>query len=57
MGIYSININKNDHSPLILIENQEKPTPYNIRNPDPVLGQTQSCGGVVPVNGIPTLQS
>ena len=56
MGINDyININKNDHSSLILIG--KKTTPYDIINPDPGLGQTQKYGGVVPINGIPILQS
>jgi hypothetical protein len=29
--------------------------PYDIGNPDLSLGQVHNCGGVKPVNGIPTL--
>jgi len=28
---------------------------YDIGNPGPGLGQTQKCGRVKPINGIPTL--
>jgi hypothetical protein len=30
---------------------------YDVGNPGLVLGQTQTCGRVKPVNGIPTLPS
>jgi hypothetical protein len=30
-------------------------SPYDIGNPDLSLGQVHNCGGVKPVNGIPTL--
>ena len=35
--------------------NTQKTTTYDLGNPDPGLGQAQQCGGVTPVNGIPTL--
>jgi len=31
--------------------------PYDVGNPGPGLGQIQKCGGVKPVNVIPTLPS
>jgi hypothetical protein len=30
---------------------------YDVGNPNPCLGQVQKCGGVKPVNEIPTLSS
>ena len=39
-------------SPQLL--NIEKTTTYDVGNPGPCLGQAQQCGGVKPVNGIPT---
>jgi hypothetical protein len=39
-------------SPQLL--NIKKTTTYDVGNPGPCLGQTQKCGGVKPVNGLPT---
>ena len=56
MVINSTNINKNKKSPLILTELTEhkKYLTYDIGNPGPGLWRAQKCGGVKPVNGIPT---
>jgi hypothetical protein len=37
--------------------NIQKTTTYDFGNPSPDLGQTQKCGRVKLVNGIPTLPS
>ena len=36
---------------------ERPPTTYNAGNPDSGLGQTHTCCGVKPANGIPTLSS
>jgi hypothetical protein len=36
---------------------RKETTTYGIGNPYPGLGQTQTCCGIKPVNGIPTLSS
>jgi hypothetical protein len=45
------------NEPLILAELSEhkKITTYDAWNPDPGLGQAQTCGRVKPVNGIPLM--
>jgi len=37
--------------------NTKNNTTFNFNNPCPDLGQAQKCGGVKPVNWIPTLSS
>jgi len=58
MVINSTNINKtNNQSPLILTELTEhktKTTTYDVDNSGSVLGQTQTYGGVKPVNLLPS---
>jgi len=54
----SNNIKKNEQSPLIFTQwKQQKTTIYEIGNPGSGLGHAQTCGGVTPVNGTPTLPS
>jgi hypothetical protein len=51
----STNINKiNNHLSSLLTEHKKNMT-YDVGNPDSGIGQAQKCGGVKPVNGIPTL--
>jgi hypothetical protein len=52
--INSTNIKQNEQLPLIFTK---KKTTYDVGNPGPGLEQTQACGGVKPVNGIPTFPS
>ena len=45
-GIKSTNIKQSEHSPLILTkltEHKEKTTTCDVRNPDPGLGEEQTC--------------
>ena len=49
----STNFNKRNYHLLPLTSKCKKD--HDIENPVPDLGQTQKCGGVNPVNGIPTL--
>ena len=37
--------------------NTKKTMKYDVVNPGPALGQAHKCGGVKPVNGVPTLPS
>ena len=54
-----VNINKtNNHLASELSSlNKKKTTTHDFGNPGPGLGQAQKCGGVKPVNEIPTLSS
>jgi hypothetical protein len=59
MNINSTNIKQNGKSPLILIELTEHKKDHDIccRNPVTGLGHAQNCGGMKPINVIPTLSS
>jgi hypothetical protein len=46
---------QNEQLSLIITELTENKPQHDIGNGGPGLGQTQQCGGVKPVNGIPTL--
>ena len=50
---------QNEQSPFILtgLTEHNKITTYDVGNPGHDLRQSQKCGGVKPVNGIPTLPS
>ena len=55
MGNNSININKPTHtSHPQPIEHKKQTTRYDIGNPGSALEQACKCGGVKPVNWIPT---
>ena len=52
----SIKINKtNNHLSPELLDYKKKTRTYDVVNPGPGLGQAQKCGGVISVNGIPSL--
>ena len=50
---------QNEQSPFILtgLTEHKETTTYDVGNPGHGLRQSQKCGGVKPVNGIPTLPS
>jgi hypothetical protein len=53
----STNINNaNNHLSLLLTEhNKQHDIVYHVKNPNPVLRQTQHCSGIQPVTGIPSI--
>jgi hypothetical protein len=52
----STNIKTRNHLSLSLTEqNKEHDIVYHVKNPNPVLGQAQTCDGIQPVNGIPSI--
>jgi hypothetical protein len=53
----STNINKTKYHLSFHIIEHKKSTTYNVGNPGHGLEQTQTCGGVKPVNRIPSLSS
>jgi hypothetical protein len=53
--INSTNISKTNNQLSTELIEHKKTTTCDIENPDHGLGQAQTCDGVKPVNGIPTL--
>ena len=55
--IININQMNNRLSSYLISLNTNQTTTYDVENLGPGLGRAQTCGGIKPVNGIPTLPS
>ena len=55
--IININQMNNRLSSYLIPLNTNQTTTYDVGNLGPGLGRAQKCGGIKPVNGIPTLSS